>query len=151
MTKVLTLRERITRFMPVFMGVVIMACLSLGAVVSLAGDAFFSDVLLHKRAIYSWLGCMALGFLVVQTNVFILFGRRGWAAVMAAYFVICLVLMLLSFAPDDSKVLMSLSVLWPLLGLFLLNSRRHREMREYSAWLRSQRLQGSARKKVGER
>lgn len=146
MTKVLTPRERIARYMPVFMGVVFMGCLSLGAVVSLAGDAFFSGVLLHKRAIYSWLGCMVLGFFVVQTNVFILFGRRKWAAVMAAYFVICLILVLFSFAPDESKVLISISVLWPLLGLLLLNSRRHREMRDYHVWLRGQRMQKTARR-----
>ncbi len=145
MTKLLTLRERIVRYMPVFMGVVFMGCFSLAAVVSLAGDALFSDVPLHKRAIYSWLGCLALGFFVVQTNVFILFGRRRWAAVMGVYFVSCISLMVFSFGANESRVLMGLSLLWPLLGLLMLNSQRHREMREHFAWLRSQRLQDSPR------
>lgn len=130
MNRPLTLRAWLARYLPVFMGVVFMGCFSLAASVSLVGNAFFSDVPLHKRAITSWLACLALGFFVVQVNVLILLGRRAGVPVMGGYFVCCLAVILLSVGGTAATWLSVLSLLWPLLGLLLLNSRRHREMRQ---------------------
>ncbi|WP_277961614.1 hypothetical protein [Pseudomonas sp. RIT-To-2] len=126
MTEVSSFRQWLGRYLLVFMGVIFMGCFSLGAAVAMVANALGN---VHQRAIYGWLACLALGAVLVHINLFIVLGWRNWAGVMAAFFVACLLAVLAAFDPGASRVMVGGCLLWPVIGLLLLNSKRHREMR----------------------
>lgn len=128
MTEVRTFRQWLLRYLPVFMGVIFMGCFSLGGAVAM-GAGTLDHVDAQQRAFYGWLICLALGALLVHINLFILLGWRNWAGVMAGFFVACFMAVLVAYDADVSRVLFGSCLLWPLVGLLLLNSQRHREMR----------------------
>jgi hypothetical protein len=78
----------------------------------------------------SFPGGLALTWGVVQCNFMIARGRPQWVWPLAALLALCVVAVLPTVAFGPHPLSYGLSLLFPLLGLLLLNSKRHREMRQ---------------------
>lgn len=66
-------------------------------------------------------------------------GRPVWVWPMVAVLGLCFFCVLPTIAYRPDRLIYSLSLLFPLLGLLLLNSKRHREMRSKLVEIRHQR------------
>ena len=67
--------------------------------------------------------------LTVHSNFMILRGKPSWAWVMVAIYAACLLFVLPMIQYNPHRVLYSLSLIFPLFGLLVLNSSGQREMR----------------------
>lgn len=124
-----SLRPFFARYFPVFMAVVYAGIIGATATVSLAGRTYFRTMPLELAAPAEFWTCIALSLVITTSHLMMVYGRSGWVWVMVAFFVICLLttLPMVRFSPN--KFLYAESLFWPLLGLLILNSKRHREMR----------------------
>jgi len=76
---------------------------------------------------------------VVHCNFMVVRGRPQWVWGLVVVLVVCLLSVLPTLENRPHKVIYALAVLFPLLGLLLLNSKRHREMRSKLVDIRHQR------------
>ncbi|WP_371318751.1 hypothetical protein [Pseudomonas gingeri] len=76
---------------------------------------------------------------VVHCNFMVVRGRPQWVWGVVGVLVVCLLGVLPTIEDRPHKVIYALAVLFPLLGLLLLNSQRHREMRSKLVDIRHQR------------
>lgn len=85
---------------------------------------------MEDNAKYSFLGGIALTLVVVHCNFMIARGRPQWVWPLAVLLGLCFLGVLPAIRDQQHPLIYSLSLLFPLLGLLLLNSKRHREMRQ---------------------
>lgn len=134
-----SMRAFLARYFPTFMLTVLLGCFSASVLLSLAGTTYWRAMAADQRDHYFLLGLVFLIPLLVLGNLLIVRGIRRAVWLVAGYFGVCLlgVVPMLGYHPHQGVYLFG--VLLPLLGLLLLNSKRHREMRERLLEIRHQR------------
>lgn len=134
-----SMRAFLARYFPTFMLTVLLGCFSASVLLSLAGTTYWRAMAPDQRDHYFLLGLVFLILPLVLGNLLIVRGIRRAVWLVAGYFVVCLlgVVPMLEYHPHQGVYLFG--VLLPLLGLLLLNSKRHREMRERLLEIRHQR------------
>lgn len=134
-----SLRSFLARYFPVFMGTVLLGCFCASILLSLAGTTYWRALEPSLRADYVGLGTLVLVVVLVLGNLMIVRGRAWAVWWVAGYFLACLAatLPMIVYRPHQGVYLFA--VLLPLLGLLLLNSKRHREMRSKLVEIRHER------------
>ncbi|MCJ8206224.1 hypothetical protein [Pseudomonas sp. RGM2987] len=134
-----SLKGFLARYFPVFMGTILLACFSGSTLLVLAGTTYWRALEPSVRANCVGLGTLALVLVLVVGNFLIARGRAWAVWCVAGYFLGCLgaVIPMFAYRPHQGAYLFAL--LLPLLGLLLLNSKHHREMRSKLVDIRRQR------------
>lgn len=135
----LNLSRFLARYFPTFMGGIFAALFSLGCAIPLVTVSYFAEASIDQQATWSVLGGAALTLVVVHCNFMMVRGRPLWVWGMVAVLALCLLVVLPTIGSHPHKVIYVLAVMFPLLGLLLLNSKRHREMRRKLVEIRHQR------------
>lgn len=138
----------LARYFPVFMGTIFMAIFSGSAAVSMAGVTYLRGVDPALKANYSVGAILVLVAVLVFGNVMIARGYPWATRLVAAYLGACLLFALPMIQYDLNKLVYGSAVLFPLLGLLLLNSKRHREMRNKLSGIRHLRQAAIAKRKA---
>lgn len=134
-----SLKAFLARYFPVFMGTILLGCFSGSTLLVLAGATYWRALEPSARTDYVGLGTLALVLVLVLGNLLIVRGRAWAVWWVAGYFLACLAAVLPTFAYGPHQGVYLFAVLLPLLGLLLLNSKRHREMRKKLVEIRRQR------------
>ncbi|WP_371319295.1 hypothetical protein [Pseudomonas gingeri] len=129
----------LARYFPTFIGGIFSALFSLACAIPLVAMSYFAEASLGEQATWSVLGGAALTMVVVHCNFMVVRGRPQWVWGVVGVLVVCLLGVLPTIEDRPHKVIYALAVLFPLLGLLLLNSKRHREMRSKLVDIRHQR------------
>jgi len=134
-----SLKGFLARYFPVFMGTILLGCFAGSSLLALASATYWRALEPSVRSDYFGLGALALVVVLVSANLMIARGRAWAVWGVASYFLACLavVLPMIAYGPHQGVYLFA--VLVPLLGLLLLNSKRHREMRGKLVEIRRQR------------
>lgn len=135
-------------YLPVLIGTTVMAILS-GTLVTVLDDSTYLrrfDPLL-KEQMSAW-SLAALAAVLVFASVMMVCGRYWASVVLTGYFALCLMLVVPTIEYHPHTLVYSLGVVCPLCGMLLLNTERHREMRQKLFELRVQRC--GARRSVLE-
>ena len=123
-----SLKAFLAQYFPAFICAFFLACFSLSVAISLASSTFFrSD---PERARYSFLAAVFLGLLLAFSHFVMIRGREWGAWAIAAFYVVCFLVVLPTYSYRPHMAAYVIGLLFPLLGLLLLNSKRHREMRQ---------------------
>ncbi len=130
MNELPSIRSFLAQYFPAFMGAIFAAVFSLVFAVPLIFDSYFPRLPMDDNLKYSFLGGLALTWGIVQCNFMIARGRPQWVWPLVALLSLCILAVLPTIAFGPHPLSYGLSLLFPLLGLLLLNSRRHREMRQ---------------------
>ncbi|TIR55196.1 MAG: hypothetical protein E5X26_00030 [Mesorhizobium sp.] len=133
------IRSFLLTYFPVFMGTIFASIFSLALAVPLFIESYFRHLPLADSTTWSFLAGIALTLVIVHCNFMIARGRPSWVWPLVAVLGGCFlgVLPVIEYRPD--RLIYSLSLFFPLLGLLLLNSKRHREMRSKLVEIRQQR------------
>lgn len=134
-----SLKPFLARYFPVFMGTILLGCFSGSTLLALAGGTYWRALAPSTRTDYVGLGTLVLVLVLVLGNLLIARGRAWAVWWVAGYFLACLAAVLPTFAYGPHQGVYLFAVLLPLLGLLLLNSKRHREMRGKLVDIRRQR------------
>ena len=149
MNELMTLRDFFRQYFLTFMGGVFAACFSLALAVALAFITYFRDAPIAQVGLEIMSAGALLILLTVHSNFMILRGRPSWVWVMVGIYVACLLFVVPMLQYQPHKVLYGLALLFPFLGLLLLNSKRHREMRQKLLEIRHLRQAVIAKRKTG--
>ena len=149
MNELMTLRDFFRQYFLTFMGGVFAACFSLALAVALAFITYFRDAPIAQVGLEIMSAGALLILLTVQSNFMILRGRPSWVWVMVGIYVACLLFVVPMLLYQPHKFLYGLALLFPFLGLLLLNSKRHREMRQKLLEIRHLRQAVIAKRKTG--
>ena len=122
-------RPFLLRFFPVFIGAIFMGILGGTAVVALLEHYYPRTAPWALSASAAEKACVVLALFITLCNVMIAFGRPKWVWGMYGLFIACLFFALAAFRFSPHPFIYGESVVWPLLGLVLLSSKRHGEMR----------------------
>lgn len=129
----------LTRYFPVFMGTIFMAIFSTAMLTVVVEESYLRRLDPSLRAELSGWGLLSLTVFFGFVNFMIARGRRWAAGLLAGYFAFCLLLVLPAIQYGPHTLAYSLGIAFPLLGLLLLNTHRHREMRQKLFEVRIQR------------
>ncbi|WP_024779179.1 hypothetical protein [Pseudomonas corrugata] len=127
------------RYFPVFIGAILASIFALVFAVPLFFESYFQDLSLADEAKWSFLSGVALTLVIVHCNFMIARGRPRWVLLLAIVLGLCFICVLPTIGYRPNRLIYSLSLLFPLLALLLLNSKRHREMRSKLVDIRRQR------------
>jgi hypothetical protein len=141
-------RSFLARYFPVFMGTIFMAIFSGSVAVSTAGVTYLRGVEPALKASYSGAAILVLVAVLVFGNVMIARGYPWATRLVAGYLVCCLLFVLPMIQYGLNTLVYGSAVLFPLLGLLLLNSKRHREMRQRLLEIRHLRRAAIAQRKA---
>ena len=130
MNELPSIRSFLSTYFPVFMGAIFACIFTLVFAVPVFFDSYMPNLSMADNAKYSFLAGIALTLVVVHCNFMIARGRPHWARALVWLLGLCFLSMLPTLSEQPNKVMYALSLLLPLLGLLLLNSKRHREMRQ---------------------
>ena len=147
MNELMTLRDFFRQYFLTFLGGVFAAYFSLALAVALAFVTYFRDVPLAQVGLKIMLVGALLILLTVHSNFMILRGRPSWVWVMVGIYVACLLFVVPMLQYQPHKVLYGLALLFPFLGLLILNSKVQREMRAKLVGIR--RIRQSVKSTVG--
>lgn len=127
------------RYFPVFMGTIFMGIFG-GAMVTVLLDATYLRSLEPSlQAEVSGWSLLSMIAVLVFANIMIARGRTWAASLLMGYFAFSLMLVIPTIQYRPHTVALSLGIAFPLLGLLLLNTHRHREMRQKLFEIRIQR------------
>ncbi|MGA8136409.1 MULTISPECIES: hypothetical protein [Pseudomonas] len=135
----LSLPRFLAHYFPTFIGGIFAALISVSCGVPLVGDHFFPDSSLGEQATGMFIAVVALALVVVHCNFMIVRGRPQWVRGLVLLFALCFLSVLPTIESHPHRVIYGLAVFAPLIGLLLLNSKRHREMRSKLVDIRHQR------------
>lgn len=135
----LNLSRFLARYFPTFMGGIFAALFSLGCAIPLVTASYFAEASIDQQATWSVLGGAAVTLVVVHCNFMMVRGRPLWVWGVVAVLALCLLVVLPTIGSHPHKVIYVLAVMFPLLGLLVLNSKRHREMRSRLVEIRHRR------------
>ncbi|KAA8562458.1 MULTISPECIES: hypothetical protein, partial [unclassified Pseudomonas] len=127
------------RNFPVFMSTIFMAIFSTAMVTVLVDDHYLRKLEPSLRTELMGWGLLSLTFFFGFSNFMIVRGFNWAVGLLAGYFAFCLMLVIPTIQYRPHTVAFSLGVVFPLLGLLLLNTERHREMRQKLFEIRIQR------------
>nr|BFD39332.1 hypothetical protein FFPRI1PSEUD_08310 [Pseudomonas sp. FFPRI_1] len=134
-----SLRAFLVQYFPVFMCTVLLGCFSASTLLSLAGTTYWRGLPPAQRTDYLGIALLVLIPVLVLGNLMIIRGRSWAVWVVAGYFLGCLVMTAPMILYHPHQAVYAFALLLPLLGLLLLNSKRHREMREKLLGIRHER------------
>ncbi|WP_338477492.1 hypothetical protein VRB67_12890 [Pseudomonas trivialis] len=129
------------RYLPVFVSTLFMAVLS-GASVIMLNEAVYLCKLepVLKTEMHGW-GLLSLTIALLFLNLMIARGRNWASSWLACYFVVCLMLVVPTLNDRPHSLAFFLGIVFPLLGLLMLNTDLYREMRHKCLEMRIQRAQ----------
>ncbi|MFP3494297.1 hypothetical protein SB759_08725 [Pseudomonas sp. SIMBA_059] len=130
MNELPSIRSFLSTYFAVFMGAIFACIFTLVLAVPVFFDSYMPRLSMADNAKYSFLVGIALTLVVVHCNFMIARGRPQWTWPLVGLLGVCFVGVLPTLNDQPNGVMYSLSLLLPLLGLLLLNSKRHREMRQ---------------------
>ncbi|PRA30732.1 hypothetical protein [Pseudomonas poae] len=130
MNELPSVRSFLSTYFPVFMGTIFACIFTLVFAIPVFFDCYVPTLSMAQNAKYSFLTGIALTLVIVHCNFMIARGRPHWARALVGLLGLCFLSMLPTLSEQPNKVMYALSLLLPLLGLLLLNSKRHREMRQ---------------------
>lgn len=139
MTPLPSLRHLLRDYFPTFLGTVFAALVAIACGVPLIIDRFFAGASLGQQATASFFAVLVLALVLAHCNFMILRGRPHWVRGVVLVYVLCLLGSLASFFDHPDLLIFALAVCSPLLGLLLLNSQRHRDLRGHMLEARRQR------------
>jgi len=119
------IRPFLIRNFPVFIGVIFSGIFSSANVVVLVENYYLPSL----PSLAAFKTGVALALFITLCNVMIAAGRPKGAWGMYALFIACLLVAVPGFLFSPSLFLYAECFFWPILGLLLLRSKRHREMR----------------------
>lgn len=118
------------RYFPVFMGTIFMGLFAGAMVTVLVDTTYLRSLEPSLQAEVSGWSLLSMTAFLVFANFMIARGRKWAASVLMGYFAFSLMLVLPMIQYRPHTVAFSLGVAFPLFGLLLLNTHRHREMRQ---------------------
>lgn len=130
MNQLPSIRSFLSTYFPVFMGAIFTSIFTLVFAVPLFFDSYLPNLSMADNAKYSFLGGIALTLVIVHCNFMIARGRPRWVRPLLVLLGLCFLGVLPTFNDQLHVLMFGPSLLFPLLGLLLLNSKRHREMRQ---------------------
>ena len=133
------IRAFLLRYFPVFIGAIFMGILGGTAVVALLEHDYPRAAPWALSASAAEDACVVLAVFITLCNAMIAYGRPKWVWGMYALFIACLLIALPALRFSPHPFIYVESIVWPLLGLVLLSSKRHREMRAKCVELRHMR------------
>ncbi|WP_223470943.1 MULTISPECIES: hypothetical protein [unclassified Pseudomonas] len=139
MNNELTLRGFFQRHFLGFIAGIFAAYISIALAISLAFITYFRSLPLAESGVYIMLGGAAVTLLVAHGNLMVLWGRPRWVWLLVGVFVSCLVFVLPMVGYAPHRALYAMAVLFPVLGLLLLQSQRQRDMRDKLVAIRRKR------------
>ncbi|VVP44818.1 hypothetical protein PS858_05026 [Pseudomonas fluorescens] len=130
MNELPSIRNFLSKYFPVFMGAIFASIFTLVFAVSLFFESYFRNLPLADNAKYSFFGGIALTLIVVHCNFMVARGRPQWVRPLVVLLALCFLGVLPTIAYEVQPLIYAVTLLFPLLALLLLNSKRHREMRQ---------------------
>jgi predicted membrane protein len=138
------LKDFLARYFPSFIGAFFLAVFSMSGAISLAESTFFDSYqgLARTMFVITIVLSLALTF-----GHFMMIRGRTWAVwIIVAFFLLSLLTVLPTYPYRPHMFSYTTGILFPLLGLLMLNSKRHREMRSELVKVRAERVE--ARRKA---
>ncbi|NWD03150.1 hypothetical protein HX869_30720 [Pseudomonas sp. P7779] len=141
------------RYFPTFMMAIYAQIFTFAFGIPLMFDSYFKEMPVGDNLRYSFFTGLGLALLASHCNFMIACGYPGWVWIPVVLMILCLLGVLPTIDYRPHKVFYVLSILFPLLALLLLNSKRHREVRSEWVKLRQKRhrviaiIRGRRRKK----
>ncbi|MTD18698.1 hypothetical protein GIR22_05980 [Pseudomonas sp. CCM 7891] len=132
-----SLKAFLAQYFPAFICAFFLACFSLSATISLVASTYFRGD--PGRARYSFLAAVVLGLLLALSHFVMIRGRAWGVWVIVIFYLVCFLTVLSTYGYRPHMAAYVTGLLFPLLGGWLLNSRRHREMRAQLLMLRQMR------------
>ncbi|CAH0288558.1 hypothetical protein [Pseudomonas mediterranea] len=133
------IRSFLFNYFPVFIGAILASIFALACAIPLFFDSYFRNLPLAEGAKWSFLSGIALTLVIVHCNFMIARGRPRWVVPLVIVLGLCFLCVLPTIEYRPNRLIYSLSLLFSLLALLLLNSKRHREMRSKLVEIRRQR------------
>lgn len=134
-----SLTSFLVRYFPVFMGTIFMAIFSTAMVTILVGDHYLRRLEPSLRTELSGWGLLSLTVFFGLSNLMIVRGHRWATGLLVGYFAFCLLLVIPTIQYRPHTVAFFLGVVFPMMGLLLLNCERYRELRRKLFEIRIQR------------
>lgn len=125
-----SIRQFLSQYFPVFMGAIFASIFSLVFAVPLFFDSYFGTLSMADNVKWSFWGGITLTLVVVHCNFMIARGRPFWVWPLVGVSGLCFLCVLPTIEYRPDSLIYSLSLFFPLVAVLLLNSRRHREMRQ---------------------
>lgn len=132
-----SLNAFLAHYFPTFICAFFLACFALSASISLASSTYFRGS--PERAKYSFLVALALALLLALSHFVMIRGRSWGVRAIVVFYAVCFLTVLPTYGYQPHPVAYTTGLLFPLLGLLLLNSKRHRDMRSKLVEIRQQR------------
>jgi len=132
-----SLNAFLARYFPTFICAFFLACFALSASISLASSTYFRGD--PERGKYSFLMALLLSLLLSLSHFVMIRGRIWGGRTIVVFYLVCLFTVFPTYGYKPHPVAYVTGLLFPLLGLLLLNSKRHREMRRKLVEIRHQR------------
>ena len=129
------IRPFLARNFPVLIGVILSGLFGSSAVVVLVENYYLPSL---SNADAEITGLVLVVF-ITHCNFMIIYGRPKWAWGMYGLFIACLLVAVPGFHFSPNPFIYAECFFWPVLGLLLLRSKRHREMRAKCVELRHMR------------
>lgn len=148
MNELPSIRSFLSTYFPVFMGAIFASIFTLVFTVPVFFDSYMPSLSMADNAKYSFLAGIALTLIIVHCNFMIARGHPQWTWPVVVLLGVCFLSVLPTRNDQPNAVMYVLSLLFPLLGLLLFNSKRHREMRQKLVEVRHLREAISARQKA---
>lgn len=143
-TSLIPIRPFLLRYFPVFIGAIFMSILGGTAVVALLELYYPRSAPWALSTTAAEETCVVMGLFITCCNSMIAYGRPKWVWGMYGFFIACLFFALPAFRFSPNPFIFAESVIWPLLGMLLLHSKRHQEFRAKAVELRHMRAKVQA-------
>ncbi|WP_445577398.1 DUF1624 domain-containing protein [Pseudomonas sp. E141] len=133
-----SLNAFLAHYFPTFICAFFLACFAVSASISLVSSTYFRGD--PERAKYSFLVALILSLLLALSHFVMIRGRSWGVRAIVVFYLACLFTVLPTYGYKPHPFAYVTGWLFPLLGLLLLNSKRHREMRQKLSELREERM-----------
>ncbi|MFB3304664.1 hypothetical protein [Pseudomonas sp. AMR01] len=127
------------RYFPVFMAAVFAQSFAVAICVLMVIDSYFQALPLRESLKFSFFSVLVSSLVIAHCNFMIVRGYPGWLWIPVVLMVLSLLGVLPTIEYRPHKVFYVLGLLFPLLALLLINSKRHREARAEWVKLRQKR------------
>lgn len=128
----------LAHYFPTFICAFFLACFAVSASISLVSSTYFRGD--PERAKYSFLVALILSLFLALSHFVMIRGRSWGVRAIVVFYLACLFTVLPTYGYKPHPFAYVTGLLFPLLGLLLLNSKRHREMRQKLLELREERM-----------
>ncbi|MBV4463342.1 protein-S-isoprenylcysteine O-methyltransferase Ste14 [Pseudomonas sp. F-14 TE3623] len=132
-----SLNAFLAHYFPTFICAFFLACFALSASISLVSSTYFRGD--PERGKYSFIVALVLSLLLALSHFVMIRGRSWGVRAIVVFYLVCFLTVLPTYGYKPHPVAYGTGLLFPMLGLLLLNSKRHREMRTQLVEIRRQR------------